>query len=273
MNYSFLDEKKMVQDLLKDKSSINKNTIQKLIGYIKYLKQEEKSKDEVRIEIEDLMDKYYMGFCVADWDSLFNSLIDKAFNPKSNSTLKSNENINITRKELEYIKQFKNENIEKLLFTMLVIGKYSKGSDQIGIWINCDSTEMFKLAKFKYGKSTEKGSRFEQREYLIYDLANMENPPIQISHKCNSTSIKVLFNDIEHDEEGLNIIINQDNVQQLPYYYIEWKTPEKIVRCQECGCLVEVKSKKSKPKYCVKCAKIISNKQKNESKKRKSEKR
>lgn len=255
MIYSFLDEKKMIKDLLKDKSSINKNTIQKLIAYIKYLKSESKNKDEIRIEIETLMDENYIGFCVADWDSLFNSLIEKAFDKKSNSELKTNDSINITRKELEYIKQFKNENIEKLLFTMLVIGKYSKGNDEQGIWINCDSTEMFKIAKFKYGKSTEKGNRFEQREYLIYDLAHMENPPLQISYKCNSTSIKVLFNDINYDEEGLTLTINQDNMQQLPYYYIEWKEPNRIIRCERCDALVEKTN--NRVKYCKKCSKEI----------------
>ena len=84
----------------------------------------------------------------------------------------------------------------------------------------------------------------------------MENPPIQVSNKCNSTSIKVLFNDNEVDKEGITLTINQDNVQQLPYYYIEWKTPEKIIRCQECGCLVEVKNtNKVKPERCDKCKK------------------
>ena len=259
MIYSFIDENKIIKDLLKDKSLINKNTMQKLIVYIKYLKSESKNKPTIRIMIDELMEEYYIGFCVADWDDILNKLINK-YTKAECRELKTVGSVNITRKELEYIKQFKNDNIEKLLFTMLVIGKYSKNNnDDDGVWINCDSEEMFKISKFKYGKSTEKGSRFEQREYLIYDLANMENPPLQVSHKCNSTSIKILFNDIEHDEEGLNITINQDNVQQLPYYYIEWKSPEKIIRCQKCECLVEVTSKTKKPKVCKKCAKEIDN--------------
>ena len=272
MIYNFIDERKIIEELLKDKTTINKNPMQKLIVYIKYLKSEGKNKPTIRIMIEELMEEYYVGFCVADWDDILNKLINK-YTKAECRELKTVGSVNITRKELEYIKQFKNDNIEKLLFTMLVIGKYSKNNEDDGVWINCDSEEMFKISKFKYGKSTRVGSRFEQREYLIYDLANMENPPNQVSNKCNSTAIKVLFNDNEVDEEGITLTINQDNVKQLPLYYIEWKTPEKIVRCQECGCLVEVKDKRSKPKYCVKCAKIISNKQKNESKKRKSEKR
>lgn len=255
MIYNFIDENKIIKDLLKDKTTINKNPMQKLIVYIKYLKSEGKNKPTIRIMIEELMEEYYIGFCVADWDDILNKLINK-YTKAECRELKTVGSVNITRKELEYIKHFKNDNIEKLLFTMLVIGKYSKHNEDDGVWINCDSEEMFKIAKFKYGKSTRVGSRFEQREYLIYDLANMENPPIQVSNKCNSTSIKVLFNDNEVDKEGITLTINQDNVQQLPYYYIEWKTPEKIIRCQECGCLVEVKNtNKVKPERCDKCKK------------------
>ena len=64
MIYNFIDERKIIEELLKDKTTINKNPMQKLIVYIKYLKSEGKNKPAIRIMIEELMEEYYIGFCV-----------------------------------------------------------------------------------------------------------------------------------------------------------------------------------------------------------------
>jgi len=275
--WNFIDEKKVLESLLKNKKNINNNTYQKIIVYIKSLKEKNVKNVEIRNKVDELMNNYYTGFVMADWEQVLRSLVNK-FVKKEHRNFRELKDINITLNELKFIKEFEDIETEKLLFVMLVLSKSypynpNRNKDKIReYWVNCDSNIIFGLSKFKYKWGV---SRFEQREYLIYDIAqkiykhinkkgeDIENNVIIINKICDSSSIKIGYADDELDVNGLNITINENTMDTLVLEYLKWRG-EKVVTCIECGKLILVESKKS-PKYCKECSvKInIQNTQKN----------
>lgn len=269
--WNFIDEKKVLESLLKNKKNINNNTYQKIIVYIKHLKEQtEKEKKlsniEIRNKVDELMNNYYNGFVMADWEKVLKSLVNK-FTKKGHCKFRELKGINITLKELKFIKEFEDIETEKLLFVMLVLSKSypydeDKNKDKIReYWVNCDSNIIFGLSKFKYKKNI---SRFEQREYLIYDISKklyktidikgkeIESNVIKINKICDSSSIRILYADNKIDKEGINITIDENTMDTLVLEYLKWRG-EKVVKCEECSKMVLVESK-NPPKYCKECA-------------------
>lgn len=252
--WSFIDERRVLETLLKNKNSINTNTVQKLIVYIKHLKEIKKTKVEIRNELDVLMADKYIGFVMADWDSILRSLVNK-YTKKENKEFKTLEDINIRQDELEFINKFQELELEKLLFVMLVIGKASASktkSNKEGYWINCNSKDLFVLSKFKFKSKVD---RFDQREYKLYDIR--EKGLIEVQNICDSTGMKLMYGKSEKDESGLNITIKEDNIDSLVFNYLRWRG-EKIVECRECGKLVESNAKKPTI-YCKTCSIKIDN--------------
>jgi len=263
--WNFIDERKVLASLEKNKKNINNNTYQKIIVYIKGLKEKGVSNVEIRNKVDILMNTYYNGFVMADWEKVLRSLVNK-FVKKEHKNFRKLENINITIKELTFIKEFEDIETEKLLFVMLVLSKsypYDENRDVDKIreyWVNCDSNVIFGLSKFKYKWRV---SRFEQREYLIYDIAQklyktkdkkgdeIEVPVLKINKICDSSSIRLAYADDILDKEGLTIKITEDTMDTLVIEYLQWRG-EKVIACTECGKLVLVESK-NPPKYCKEC--------------------
>lgn len=250
--WSFIDEKKMLEGLLKNKNGINTNTVQKLIVYIKHLKEIKKTKTEIRNEVDKIMAEKYVGFVMADWDSILKSLVNK-YTKKENREFKTLTDINIRQDELEFINKFQDTELEKLLFVMLVVGKASASKMKEGkdnYWINCESKDLFTLAKYKFKGRTD---RFSQREYKLYDIR--EKGLIDVQNICDSTGIKLLYGKREIDEQGLIIHINENNIDSLVLHYLKWRG-ENIIKCKECGVLIE-RIGNSNIIYCKNCAKKV----------------
>ena len=104
--WSFTDERQIAEDLVKNKKTINENTNEKIVAYIKYLKQDKKSKTDIRNELDDLMIKNYKGFIMADWDSKLQRYVNK-YSKKDNCNYRTSKTIQITQKEIEFIKNIK----------------------------------------------------------------------------------------------------------------------------------------------------------------------
>lgn len=250
--WSFIDERRVLEGLLKNKNSVNTNTVQKLIVYIKYLKEIKKTKTEIRNEVDIIMAEKYVGFVMADWDSILKSLVNK-YTKKENREFKTLTDINIRQDELEFINKFQDVELEKLLFVMLVIGKASASktkSGNDGYWINCESKDLFALAKYKFKGRTD---RFSQREYKLYDIR--EKGLIDVQNICDSTGIKLMYGKREIDENGLIVNITESSLDSLVLHYLMWRG-EKIVKCKECGELIERKGTSSLI-YCKQCNKKI----------------
>lgn len=265
--WNYISEKELALQLIdevKNKKYINKNIQSKLVAYVKLLKEEGLNKTQIRNKIDEIMMENYKGFDMVSWDSELQSIVNK-YTDKENCKFRELNEINITRKELEFISRFQDEQKENLLFVMLVISKskhqkYKKTKkgeiidDNNDYWLNCDRGKLFKLAKFKYDNNKGSKSRMEQRGYLIYDLSQLDGV-IELSKQCDNTSIKLLYVDGEIDSKGITFRITKDNMNDVLNYYLQWKDPEGYVKCMECGVWVKINSKYKNPKYCKICSK------------------
>lgn len=249
---NFIDEEKLVDKFIKNKKLINSNTYTYLVAYAKYLKHKGLSKVKIRNELDIMMYTYYNGFCMADFDTIIQKVVNK-YTKKETYEYKKPREINITVKELEYIRQKQDENIEHLLFTLLVLAKIND-IDTKDFIVVFDEADIFKISKYKY--QTRSKPRIEQRNIKLNDLKQLGY--IEFGKIFNSQSIKLLYGTREFDENGINITITDDNIDDLTLHYHKWKGDKKIIECEVCGKLVEVKPKSSQ-KYCVNCSKKVKN--------------
>ena len=253
-----------LQDEIDNKKTINENINSKLIAYVKLLKEQGMTKEDIRNRLDEIMLAHYKGVDMTAWNKPLNAMVNK-YTTKENCEFRELNEINITRKELEFINRFQDEAKENLLFTMLVVSKSKhckfkknkKGeilSENHDYWLNCDRVQLFKLANFKYDKNTGAKTRMEQRGYFIYDLAQLDGT-IELSKQCDNTSIKLLYVDEEVDPEGITFRITENNMNDVLNYYLQWKNPDEYTKCEECD--MPIKKSNNKIKYCKKCSKKI----------------
>lgn len=242
---SFVDERKILDNFLKNKKNLNEDTYRKLIVYIKHLKEEGYNKPQIRNELDKLMEEYYIGFVMADWESELDKMVNKYTKPEYKQFKRIND-INITYKELDFIKDYNNIEIEKLLFVMLVIAKSSNSKE---LWVNCDDKDLFKLSNYKYDSHKPV---VEQRGFLLHDLA--QEGLIAFKKDCTSTSFKLLYGETTIGE-GLTLKIDEANIERIVMEYMNWRgNPQGY--CTICGKRIVSRAKKQ-PIYCSKCAKKV----------------
>ena len=251
--WSFINEKKMVEDLIKNNKIINNNPRDYIVAYIKYLKNEKnKSKIEIRNLLDDFLINNLSGFVVADWNDKLQRWVNK-YSQSKYSGYKQGKEIKITKGELENIKEVGNISkinsieLEKILFIMLVLAKstYIEGKD---LWCNYPSKDIFKLARYKYKTRDNKNSL--QREYLLYDL-KQETKDKYI--EFGGENIKLLYGDNDTEIE-LKLNLDENNVENVILEYLNWRKLEGYYYCKECG--KEIKNNNKNNKYCSKCSKL-----------------
>lgn len=259
--WNFIDERKILNKFLKNKNTLSESTYQKLIVYIKYLKEQGKNKIEIRNELDDLMHKYYPAFVFADWDNTLNSLVNKYIKPKYRE-FRQLKDIRISKQELEFIKSQNEAQTEKLLFILLVLAKGGIKEDKCELWVNIETRSLFKLAKYKL---TTHGGVEAQRDIALYELG--QKGLLSFPKYVTATGIKLNYGQsiVEDKDLAMKLNIDQDNIEDLVLEYLYYIKDETIIKCENCGKLVKTKNKKAKTKakYCEKCAKEIKNKQNN----------
>lgn len=254
--WSFVNEEKLAHELLKNKKSININTREKIISYIKYLKKEGKTKNQIRNELDDFMIKNCSGFIMGDWDDRLQKLVNK-YSKKENCEYKKSKTIQITKKELEFISNIgdvggvKAIEIEKVLYCMLVLAKSTYLGEDRDIWCNYESQDIFKLARFKY--KTKSSPYLIQRESLIYDLKNFKKDIFELGGK----NIKLLYGEKQIKQENIimTIDLDEDTAENMVVDYLNWRKLEGYSFCEVCG--KEIKQNNNKQSYCSRCAKEV----------------
>ena len=260
----FINEKEMAEELYKNNKLINDNTLIRLRCYIKLLKQMNKTKTDIRNEIDNLMMEHYNGFVMGDWNDTLQKMVNKYSKCKNSNFREVVDKVYITKEELDVIVSvgslsgFASIEIEKVLFVMLVLAKANNG-----MWVSYTSNDIFKLARFKYKTKTD--PQIIQREKLIYDLSHftdgvVEGNVIGVTNFGKQPSIKLNF----VSEEGENVIeVDLKEIDNVILKYLNWRKKDGYNYCECCG--KEIVSKAKKPtKYCSKCAKEVDkNKAKN----------
>ena len=75
--WSFIDEEKILEELLVNPNTIAKDTNTKVKVLIKHYKREGLSKNEIRNELDNFLMEHFVGFVLADWDKKLKRWVNK----------------------------------------------------------------------------------------------------------------------------------------------------------------------------------------------------
>jgi hypothetical protein len=213
------------------------NTIRTLI---KYFYSNGLDKTQIRDEIENFMEKYYIDFNSASWQTTLDNMV-KTYAKEKHNLIKI-DSVNITNSEWNKILSINNIKLEKILFILLVYAKVlNKVNAQNNNWVNKECNVLFKAAKL-----TETG---KQQRLILKQLGDMGY--IQIPIMVNGTSVRVDFVD-----EQSEVIYELTDFDNIILSYLKLKG-ENIKMCETEGCNHLIKITNNKKKYCDECAKEI----------------
>jgi hypothetical protein len=231
-----LNEKKMVNEYLNGKSVDEKptNTIRLLVKHYFSIGM---NKSQVIDNIEDFFNENMNGYNNVKWQTTIERIVNSIHKSRDYSLLVI-ECINITKSELDTIRNLKNARLERLAFSLLVYAKiYNQMNNNNSNWVNAEHKYIFSDAKVAV--------KVQEQSLMLHKLA--ESGLIEVSKMVNCTNVKVNF----VDENSENIITISD-FRNFVYEYLKY-CGEKIGRCEgeNCGILFRINS--NKHKYCREC--------------------
>ena len=253
-----LNEKKQAEYII-EKGEVGNKPTSTLFLLAKYYRQKENlNKEQTFNKLNEFMEKNYKNYNSATWEDIIEDISKKA----NKYPLREIDHIEITKSEIDTIRNVCNIKYEKLLFTMLCYAKlYNKISDKNNGWVNTDIKELFRVARVPV--------RYRNDKFLY--LNDLETAGlISFSNKNDNLNLRVTF--IDNDSET---ILRVEDFRELGYEYLNYIGDGKFIRCKCCKMLVRKKSNNDRStKYCNNCAKEVQNRQKYEwdKKNRKSEK-
>lgn len=244
-----MNEEQEAKDIIKNKQIDNSKpsrTIQLLIKY--YYNKENKTKDEIRILIEDFMNDNYKEFNSTRWQNTLDRLVNKYANEKYQ--LVDLKEVYITENELNAIKELENIklrsneikidiiDLQKLAFILLVHAKvYNQINKDNNNWVRSKSNDLLKEVKVK--------GRDKKKKYKLFMLLKKKDY-ISFAESVNKTSIQVKYIDNSKDSKvGITVTDFKNPVSQ----YLNWKKGY----CIKCGKKLEQSN--NKKKYCNECKK------------------
>lgn len=175
------------------------------------------------------------------WDEILDKIASKA----GKYPMHEIDGVWITARELDTIRGIQNAPLEKLAFTLLCLAKLNNlRSPHNDNWVNCEYTEIFKLARVTC----------PSQERYLKTGALRKLGLIDGTKKIGSLSLKVLFVDTETTEYSRQ---NGDlfiyDFRELGYEYMLYKGHDNFIRCADCGILTKSNKNKTK-RYCKSCA-------------------
>ena len=232
-----LDEKKKVEEILKNKSfGKDKEKGKNRILLIKYYKSIGMTKKMIKASMYDFIKKYDKDLDMSDFKT--KNYIDKIVDRFAKGKYYLNKKIiYISEKELEAIKEFNNDSLEYLAFIMMIYAKIGGKN-----WANMEISELFKHANIILNK--------KKQDILLSKL--YEKKYMELSNRCNNLNFKL--KKIDENCEKYPVIIIEDTLKDVLLYYKKWKG-ENIKTCRNCGRLIERVN--NKIVYCKECAKEI----------------
>lgn len=247
-----LNEVKQAEKIIKD-GSIGSKPSAVLFLLSKYYRQKMGlDKTETALRLNDFMQMHYQNYNPALWEDIIENLAKK----KMKYPLREIDSVNITHRELEYIKKLQNPKYERLVFVMLCHAKlYNMTSENNNGWVNTGIPEIYRLARVTV----------KYRQDIFLYLNNIASEPllgdmglISFSTKNDNLNLRVNFVDMNSGQTALSI----DDFRELGLEYQNYYQDGNFKRCEKCRRLIRLKSKKDySTKYCAECAKYIKNTQ------------
>jgi len=228
-----LNEKKRALDIIKN-GNLGLEKGRNRILLVKYYNSIGMTKDLIRKTLEEFLVKYDKEINVDESGTAdyIDSIVKRYSSDKY--PLKKTV-INISQNELNKIKEINNKNLESLLFIMMIYAKSNNST-----WANMKIKDLFKYAKIKQTMGVQ--------DNMLHKL--FIKGYFKLSNKCDKLGLNLKF--LDKDCNNNPIIVIEDDLKEALLHYKKWKG-EKIIECEECGIMVEVKTLNNK--YCKKCAK------------------
>jgi hypothetical protein len=225
-----LDEEEYAKKLLKKVLPKPYISVQDLTILAKYYKFMGKENHEVRALLEKFCresNKEY-NLVSSGWK------IDRALNKTKSYRIRTNLFVTVTKSEVEKIKEFNNYNYQKLLFVLLVIGKFSKyaktrivpSNKTYGInqfYVNDDLSNTVKIARVPFRKDQQ--NKFL---YAAYEKGFLDG-----------TIYKTLLLKYIDESSEPEIVVTDIND---PVLFWQRYMGEKIAACSVCGKLFAKRS-------------------------------
>ncbi|WP_317412188.1 hypothetical protein [Clostridium baratii] len=228
------DEYKYIENILKNPKDIKIDTTKKLIVLIKHLRQNEKNREEILFYLQDFMSNNYPEFNLSMWDEFLRKLV-KTYACKKYS-LRKIEKIDIYKEEMDYIRNFKDAKLERILFIMLVYAKIGGFNG----WINTDISNVFK----------DSNTSSTKKNMYLYIHKLKERGIVDIQKQVDGRNVKIEFMR-DNGEVVISIIDFKDPIMDY-YKYIG----QKVKVCEGEGCDKRILVKgRATTKFCKECAK------------------
>ena len=237
-----LNEKKQAEYII-EKGEVGNKPTSTLFLLAKYYRQKENlNKEQTFNKLNEFMEKNYKNYNSATWEDIIEDISKKA----NKYPLREIDYIEITKSEIDMIRNVCDIKYEKLLFTMLCYAKlYNKISDKNNGWVNTDIKELFRVARVSV--------RYRNDKFLY--LNDLETAGlISFSNKNDNLNLRITFID-DNNEAVLKI----DDFRELGYEYLNYIGDGKFIRCDCCKRLV--RKTNNKCLYCHQCKKYIKNEQ------------
>ena len=244
-----LNEKKQAEYII-EKGEVGNKPTSTLFLLAKYYRQKENlNKEQTFNKLNEFMENNYKNYNSATWEDIIEDISKKA----NKYPLREIDYIEITKSEIDTIRNICNIKYEKLLFTMLCYAKlYNKISDKNNGWVNTDIKELFRVARVSV--------RYRNDKFLY--LNDLETAGlISFSNKNDNLNLRVTFVDNNSDT-----VLKIDDFRELGYEYLNYIGDGKFIRCECCKKLIRKKS--NKQKYCTDCYKRINSDMTNERQKK-----
>ena len=248
-----VNEVKHVENLLRDKKVTPRKVMKELRLIVQYYLSKGCSKEETVELVVQFMSDVNGNDSGEKWRRRIESTV-KDIISKQDYKLRDIEEIHITNSELETIKSLDDDKLRRYAFGLLVYCKvinYKKDS----LWVELDKTTVFcRDIKVKL-------PNMEAREKMFKAL--QDSGLTVTSRKAGSLSLQVLF--INKKEENIvhsiSTIPNTPNpeetfINNCMIFYDNYFNGKRYYVCQCCG-KYDYVQKRSKPKYCPKCAEEI----------------
>lgn len=230
-----LNEKEWLLEKLSDKSLGDKPS-ETLSRLTKYYSAEGLNRAETRRKLEEFILSCDSAASLPKWSKS----LDRTVKRNWGEPLVSIDFIPISTSELDKIQKLKGEQIRRLAFTLLCLGKYQKRVNGLNdYWVCAKESEIVRLANINTSL---------KRRCLMFKRLNELNL-IEFSKRADNTNVRICFADKE--PPALKIT----NFKNLGYQYMMY-CGKPYFACVRCGTVTKYSNPNvgRKQLYCKECA-------------------
>lgn len=227
----------------RDKKYVNYDNI----ILVKYWKYKGCSESQIREMLSKLMSDYH-GLFNRD---ILDYKINRAVIIGMKYDLLTDVTVTVTQGEINSINLLEDIRLRKIMFILLVVWKFRGMPKRFKI----TNVDLMRLAGERMHGNTFWDCIYKITQTKMLSMVNYKNRAYYVIH-------------IEPDGDE---VIRISKFENPVLYYLNLFEPDKYMKCEECGVLVE--RTVNNRKYCKECARCIQQQQKNEWKKRQEKSR